>query len=174
MSTSISSQKKPHLNRIHRISVVLKIAVAAYLLVPLSLMVLNYQTTFSASPLTVFNHAYPTPREIPAIVTALAALGSGLSLLGIISFYRLLGWYEKGMIFSAANVAEMKRLGTYLVGFWIISVTGDVIQNGGLVFPLILVQILNSPWGIIGGAIMLVACVTEEARKLREEQDLTV
>jgi hypothetical protein len=32
----------------------------------------------------------------------------------------------------------------------------------------------NSPWGIIGGAIILVACVTDEARKLREEQDLTV
>ncbi|MGA2244401.1 MAG: DUF2975 domain-containing protein [Verrucomicrobiota bacterium] len=105
---------------------------------------------------------------------ALTGLGAGLYLLGVISFYRLLCLYEKGVIFSAANVSQLKNLGSYLVAYGVIGFVATQVAAGGFAFPWSLLEIVASPWVVVGGAIFLVAWVMDEGRKIQEEQELTV
>src|ERR1017187_1698215 len=111
---------------------------------------------------------------MPVPMYVLYAIGTGIYLLGAISFYRLLNLYEKGLIFSAANVLEIKRLGTYLAGFGILAVAAGVIYSGRIVFPWTLLDVVSSPWIVVGGAIYIVAWIMDEGRKIQEEQELTV
>ena len=106
---------------------------------------------------------------------ALWILGSGIYIFGVICFYRLLGLYEKNVIFSAANVAEMKKLGGCLVGYGLIGIAASVLQfKEGVRISWILINIVDSPWLMVGGAIYMVAWIMDEGRKIREEQELTV
>jgi len=102
------------------------------------------------------------------------ATGTVVYLLGVIFFYRLLCLYEKGEIFSGANVSEMKKLGSCLAGYGILAVAANVIYAGGIIFPLVLLEGFVSPWIIIGGTIYIVAWIMDEGRKIQEEQELTV
>ena len=123
---------------------------------------------------SIFNHPYANASDIPAPMIVLFAIGGGINLLGIISFYRLLNLYEKGVIFSGANVSEMKRLGTYLAGYGILAVAASVIYAGGIALPWVLLEGIASPWIVVGGAIYIVAWIMDEGRKIQEEQELTV
>jgi hypothetical protein len=162
------------LNRIQKISRRLKVCVLLYFVVPLGLIALNLKSVHVASGMvSIFDHPYASVSDIPAPMYVLYAIGTGLYLLGAISFYRLLNLYEKGVIFSEANVREMKRLGTYLAVYGIVAVTADAIYIGGI-SPLTLVGFVASPWIVGGGAINLVAWIMDEGRKIQEEQELTV
>jgi len=97
----------------------------------------------------------------------------GIYLLGVISFFRLLNLYGKGVIFSAANVLEIKRLGTCLACYGILAVTAGAIYTGGISL-FTLVDFFASPWIVGGGAIHLVGWIMDEGRKIQEEQELTV
>jgi hypothetical protein len=173
-ANEISPKASPRLNRIQKTSRNLKVCVLLYFVVPLALVALNFKSLHVANGMvSIFNHPYASVSDIPAPMIVLCAIGAGIYLLGMIAFYRLLNLYEKGVIFSEANVREMKRLGTYLAVYGILTVTADAIYAGGI-SPLTLVGFIASPWIVAGGAINIVAGIMDEGRKIREEQELTV
>ena len=173
-ANEISPKASPHLNRIQKTSRILKICVLAYFVVPLGFMALNFKNLHVANGMvSIFNHPYGSVSDIPAPMYVLYAIGTGIYLLGAIAFYRLLNLYEKSVIFSAANVREMQRLGTYLAVYGIVAVTADAIYTGGIT-PFTLLDFVASPWIVGGGAINLVAGIMDEGRKIQEEQELTV
>jgi hypothetical protein len=165
----------PRSIQIQKISRNLKACVRIYFVVPLCLVTFNFKSLHLATGMvSIFNHPYASVSDIPAPMYVLYAIGTGIYLLGAISFYRLLNLYEKGVIFSAANVLEIKRLGTYLAGFGILAVAAGVIYSGRIVFPWTLLDVVSSPWIVVGGAIYIVAWIMDEGRKIQEEQELTV
>jgi len=165
------------LGRIQKISGLLKFGVLLYLVVPLCFVAFNLNTLHLATGMvSVFNHPYASGADIPAVMHVLSILGTAVCLLGIISFYRLLCLYEKGVIFSAANVSEIKKLGSYLVIYGLLAFVAEVVSTGRfvLVLPWSLLEVVSSPWIVVGGAINLVAWIMDEGRKIQEEQDLTI
>jgi hypothetical protein len=173
-ANEISPKVSPHLNRIQKISRTLKVCVLAYFVVPLGWVALNFKSVHVATGMvSLFSLPYASVSDIPAPIYVLWAIGTGIYLLGVISFYRLLNLYEKGVIFSAANVREMKRLGTYLAVYGILAVTANATYTGGI-SPFTLLDFVASPWIVGGGAINLVAGIMDEGRKIQEEQALTV
>lgn len=128
----------------------------------------------ASSMVSIFNHPYANASDIPAPMMVLFAIGTGIRLLGAISFYRLLNLYEKGLIFSAANVSEMKRLGIYPAGYGILAVASTVIYYRQILLPWTLLDVVLSPWVVAGMAIYIVAWIMDEGRKIQEEQELTV
>jgi hypothetical protein len=159
-TNEISPKASPRLNRIQKISHILKVCVFFYFVAPLCALAFNLKNIHSASgTISIFNHAYASTLDIPKPMYLLWATGTAVYLLGVISFYRLLCLYEKGAIFSGANVSEMKKLGGYL---------------GGFIFPWVLLEGFVSPWIVVGGAIYIVAWIMDEGRKIQEEQELTV
>ena len=169
-----SSKASARLSRIQKTSRNLKVCVLLYFVVPLGLLALNFKSVHVVTGMvSIFNHPYASVSDIPALMYVLCAIGTGIFLLGMIAFYRLLNLYEKGVIFSEANVREMKRLGTYLAVYGILAVTADAIYSGGI-SPLTLLGFVASPWIVGGGALNIVAWIMDEGRKIQEEQELTV
>lgn len=176
MNTNESTQKaNPRLNRIKIISQILKACVLIYLLAPLCFLAFSLHSLHLAcGTVSMFNHPYASTAAIPESMYVLSGIGVGIYLLGVISFYRLLCLYEKGVIFSGANVSEMRKLGGCLVSYGILGVTANVVYAGGIVFPLVLLEGAASPWLVVGGATFLVSWIMNESRKIQEEQELTV
>ncbi|MBN2542935.1 DUF2975 domain-containing protein [bacterium] len=94
---------------------------------------------------------------------------------GIYHFYRLFYFYEKGEIFGKENVKHFKALGLTFIYWFIAQIItllmmtqlSDIAKNT-MDFDLEFSTI------IIGIAIILIARVMDEGRKLQEEQELTV
>jgi hypothetical protein len=174
--TDISSKaKNARLTRIQRISGILKICVLIYLIVPLCAVAFNLKTLHLTNGMvSIFDHPYASTADIPAVMYVLSVLGVAVYLLGVISFYRLLCLYEKGVIFAATNISEMKKLASYLVGYGLLAIVAGFVYTGGFAFPWGLLEMLSSPWIVVGGAIYLVAWIMDEGRKIQEEQELTV
>ena len=99
-------------------------------------------------------HAYASTMDIPMPMYLLWSIGTAVYLLGGIFFYRLLCLYEKGVIFSGANVSEMKKLGSCMAGYGILAVVVDIIHLKGIVLLWVLLEGFVSPWIVIGGAIL--------------------
>jgi len=174
-ANEISSKASPRLKRIQKISRILKVCVLFYFVAPLCALAFNLKTIHSTSGMiSIFTHPYASTLDIPKPMYLLWATGTAVYLLGVISFYRLLCLYEKGVIFSGANVSEMKKLGSYLAGYGILAVAANVIYAGGIIFPWVLLEGIASPWIVVGGAIYIVAWIMDEGRKIQEEQELTV
>jgi len=134
-ANEMTQKPNSRLNRIRKISRNLKVCVLIYF-VPLCLMALNFKSVHMANGMvSIFNHPYASVSDIPATMYALGAIGMGIYLLGVISFYRLLNLFEKGVIFSAANGLEIKRLGTYLAAYGILAVAAKVIYTRQILFP---------------------------------------
>jgi len=174
-ANEISAKAGLRLNRIQKISRTLKVCVLFYLVAPLCVLAFNLKGIHLASGMvSIFNHPYASVSDIPKAMYLLSATGMAVYLVGVISFYRLLCLYEKGVIFSRANVSEMKKLGSYLAGYGILAVAANIIHAGGIIFPWVLLEGIVSPWIVVGGAIYIVAWIMDEGRKIREEQELTV
>ena len=172
-----SKSASPRLHRIQKISRTLKAAVLLYFVVPLAMIAFNLGFNIRGVHLmsgmvSIFNHPYASVADIPAVMHVLYTVGIAIYLLGLVAFYRLLGWYEKGVIFSPANIAEMRKIGMYLVSYGLLAGVADVVYVGGLTpnTPLL----AASPWMVAGGAIQLIAWIMDEGRKIQEEQELTV
>lgn len=174
-ANEISTKASPRLNRIQKVSRILKACVLIYLVAPLCLVAFNFKTLHMATGMvSIFNHPYASVSDIPAPTMVLAAIATGIYLLGMIAFYRLLNLYEKGVIFSGVNVREIKRLGSYLAGYGILAVAANAIYIGGIAIPWTLLDVVSSPWIVVGAAINIVARIMDEGRKIQEEQELTV
>jgi hypothetical protein len=178
-ANEISLKTNPRLYRIQKISRILKVCVLLYLVKPLCVVLAFklksiWSIHLASSMVSIFNHPYANASDIPAPMMVLFAIGTGIRLLGAISFYRLLNLYEKGLIFSAANVSEMKRLGIYPAGYGILAVASTVIYYRQILLPWTLLDVVLSPWVVAGMAIYIVAWIMDEGRKIQEEQELTV
>jgi hypothetical protein len=174
-ANAVSTKASSRLTRIKKVSRILKVCVLFYFVAPLCVIAFNLKSIHSASGMvSIFNHPYASASDIPKPMYLLCATGTVVYLLGVISFYRLLCLYEKGVIFSKANVSEMKKLGSYLAGYGILAVAANVIYLGGFVFPWVLLEGFVSPWIVVGGAIYIVTWIMDEGRKIQEEQELTV
>jgi hypothetical protein len=175
MNATVPPANNPRLSRIRKISRLLKIAVLIYMFVPLSLVASHFKAlVFKGGMMFIFGPTYAHPAEGSLLAGVFAALGTGLCLLGIVSFYRLLGLYEKGVFFASANVAEMKKLAGFLVFYGLLGFATTVLDAGGIFLPWSLLGIVASPWIVAGGAVYLVAWIMDEGRKIQEEQELTV
>jgi len=176
VTTVAPNPKNTRLARIQKISGLLKFGVLLYWVMPLFLFFNLNKVHLPTGRVCIFNHPYASAADIPAVMYILYALGAAVYLLGIISFYRLLCLYEKGVIFSAANVSEIKKLGSYLVFYGLLAFVAEVVSTGRfvLVLPWSLLEMVSSPWIVAGGAINLVAWIMDEGRKIQEEQELTV
>jgi hypothetical protein len=166
-TSGISSDANPRLNRVRKISRILKVCVLFYFIVPLCVLAFHLESFHIATGVvSIFNHPYASASDIPKPMSLLWAAGTVVYLLGIISFYRLLCLYENGMVFSGANVSEIKKLGCYLAGYGVLAVAANVVYAGGIIFPWVLLEGIVSPW--------IVAWIMDEGRKIQEEQELTV
>jgi hypothetical protein len=176
MNANENSPKADHrLNRIQKISRILKACVLLYLVAPLFALAFVFNnTSVHFDTVSIFNVTYASRTVIPMPMYLLWAIGTAVYLLGGISFYRLLCLYEKGVIFSGANVSEMKKLGSCMAGYGILAVVVDIIHLKGIVLLWVLLEGFVSPWIVIGGAIYIVAWIMDEGRKIQEEQELTV
>jgi len=171
-----SPKASVRLNRIKKISRILKVCVLLYFVKPLCVVLAFKLKNIHVAPsmVSIFNHPYANASDIPTPMIVLFAIGTGICLLGAISFYRLLNLYEKGVIFSGANVSEMKRLGTYLAGYGILTVAANVIYHRQILLPWTLLDVVLSPWILAGVATYIIAWIMDEGRKIQEEQELTV
>jgi len=126
-TNEISTRASPRLNRIQKISRILKVCVLFYFVVPLCVVAFNLKSLHLATGMvSIFDHPYASAADISKLMYLFGAIGTCVYLLGVISFYRLLCLYEKGVIFSEANVSEMKKLGSYLAGYGILAVAANV------------------------------------------------
>lgn len=176
-----SLKANPRLNRIQKISRILKVCVLFYLLFRLCFLVFTFKSihlpsgmlSVSAFDVTITG---PPVWNVDLPLALSWAASAVIYLLGVISFYRLLCLYEKGIFFSAVNVSEMKRLGSYMAVYAILAAASDaiftIILTRGLRWMLLMEAF--SPWILVGGAIYIIAWIMDEGRKIQEEQALTV
>jgi hypothetical protein len=107
----------------------------------------------------------PDSPRLPWVVLLLATAQLCLVPIGFIALNRLFKLFEQGIFFSSNNARYLKIVG--------LTVTGC-----GLTQTIL--ELLSTPMGLdvnlllVGGLVMLLAWILDEARKLREEQDLTV
>jgi len=112
--------------------------------------------------------------NVPPELKIYEALRYTIQILGIIFFYRLLNLYEKGIIFSAKNASLIRRLGLSATFYGVLWACLPIFTNHTITFPSLPLDILLSPWFIVGLLIIIVAWVMDEGRKIQEEQELTV
>lgn len=174
MQENESNPNGTRLQRIQKISRLLKFCVLIYLIVPLFFVAAHHRNQGEVShTISVFGDTYVSFRDVPFAILVLSVISFGLYFFGVVSFYRLLGLYEKGIIFSTANVLQMKKVGSSLLGYGIMAAAANIIHIGELVIPLALMK-LFSPWILVGGTIYIIAWIMDEGRKIQEEQALTV
>jgi Protein of unknown function (DUF2975) len=105
-------------------------------------------------------------------------LGAAIGLWIFYHLVRLLGLYSQGRIFTAQNVAFIRRIGLSLFCFplvWLVGLIGAAPEIAAAQTQW--TQILPSfPFNaLIEGAVILFAgWIMNEGRELREEQDLVV
>jgi hypothetical protein len=173
-ANEISPRAGARLNRIKRISQIIKVMFLFYLVLGTLILMVFVKKAGSGGTWRVFGGSFTSLSDIPAVVTLLAGVGGGLRLLAAATFYRLLNLYEKGIIFSAANVRLLKRIGYLVFGCGLLNVCGPVIISGKLSVFQLLVAAVSSPWVIGGLFLVMIAWIMDEGRKLQEEQELTV
>src|ERR1039458_1878757 len=160
--TEISPKANARLNRIKIVSRILKFGVLFYFFAPLGVIVFNLKGVHLAKgTVSIFNHSYASAEHIPNVMFVFSGAGYLAFLLGAFSFIRLLNLYEKGVIFAAANVSELKNLSRCLAGYGILAVVANVIYAGGIVFPLVLLDGLAGPWIVAGGAVYIIAWIMD-------------
>jgi hypothetical protein len=111
------------------------------------------------------NQLYASPHEMPETVWALGLVRLGLSVFCGVVLYHLFRLYERGILFSAKNVRDIRFLGYYLIIDWVV-----IYQLESLSHRMALS--FNQPF--IGLMVIFVAWIMDEGRKIQEEQDLTV
>jgi hypothetical protein len=100
----------------------------------------------------------------------------GLSLLAVITLYRLLNLYERGIIFSAANTSKVRHVGFFSMAYALLKACDSLfLPNEGFFNVLTtLINFLMSPWFFVGCFIIVITWIMDEGRKIQEEQELTV
>jgi hypothetical protein len=173
----IPANVNPRLSRIKKLSRILKLVFLLYFVVIGLLMVLLGglgQIHFNSS-IRIDNQPFNSWRDVPAVVKTYTGICCALYLLGLMAFYRLLNLYEKGIIFSAENVSQIRRMGQLAVFYGVLNAFLPVYAARALALsPTIPLDIISSPSFLAGCLTIIVAWVMDEGRKIQEEQDLTI
>jgi len=99
-------------------------------------------------------------------------------LFGLHHFIRLFRLYEQGKIFSGENIAQFRIMGWVLILYFPLSVSIDILkfllyahlnQRMNIVLNF---SSKNFGYLIVGVAVLLIARIMAEAKKLQDEQDL--
>ena len=178
----------PGLNRVRKISRILKVMLLIYLGGLVILMPACFQLMHKTTEgyWTVLNTTYATLAEIPWMLKSLAVLCAGLLVAAYVTSYQLLSLYERGIIFSTQNVRLLRRIGVLSVSYGVLPVFGRMLfvlwnqwvggSSGSLVIMLSFdfFGLLISPWVIGGIFIVVISQIMGEGCKMQEEQALTV
>lgn len=101
-----------------------------------------------------------------------AAMWHVYLLLGAVLFYRLFASYERGEIFGLAGVRQLKFVGVWMMGFWVV---GMVFQGSSAWWAESLHLQFDLGVGLLPGLfVFLIGWIMEEAHQIAEEQALTV
>ncbi len=111
-------------------------------------------------------------------VIAVASIKPAAYMVAFWFLYRLLGLYREGAVFTAANVAAIRRIGWALVGIDAaamvqILVTGPVLTVFGITDGHVSVT-LKVAFLTVGLFIVLVAHVMDLGRELKEQDSLVI
>jgi hypothetical protein len=164
-ANEIAPKTNPRLKRIKYMSRFLKILLLLYFVLIGLLFILAKK-----------NMVVPPPSEQSEKAKVYQALFYSLNLLGVISFYRLLNLYEKGVIFSAENASQIRRLGYLVMAYGLLKSCSPIflLNEGIFTIPTTLINFLFSPWLFTGCFIIIITWIMDEGRKIQEEQELTV
>ena len=165
-----TSVATPRLARIKRMSRFLKVVFLIYFVVIGLVLVAGHIKT----PIPLGDQTFASFGDIPAELKIYEAIRGALYLLAVVAFYRLLDLYEKGTIFSAENVSQLRRLGSLAVDYALLKACLPILEEHGITFPSFPINFLFSPWFIVGCLTIIIAWVMDEGRKIQEEQELTV
>src|ERR1035437_3697537 len=111
------------------------------------------------------SHIYTAPAEMPGDIYWLVLVRTGLAFFGAGVLLRLFGLFHQGILFSARNVMCIRFLGYWLIVDWLI--------NYQLQSSLRDMDLSMNPV-FVGLLVIFIAWIMDEARTLREEQELTV
>jgi len=111
------------------------------------------------------HQTFTAPFNIPTPVLTLASIRFGLMVFCAGVMFRLLGLYRQGKYFTARNISYLRFLGYYVVVDWFVTNQLETLAQQTTIF-------LTQP--IIGLAIIFIAWIMDEGRKIQEEQALTV
>jgi uncharacterized integral membrane protein len=131
------------------------------------------------SPYLVFDNCLPfaSYSDVPAALKIMSAITVGIYLLAVVFFYRLLNLYERGTVFSLANVRIYKRLGFLAVGYGLLVAYAPAMRPELPIvrrLEILFFEATSSHWIIGGLFVVMISLIMMEACKLREEQELTV
>jgi hypothetical protein len=169
-ANEISPKVGGRLQRIKRTSRILQSVFLIYFgMFGLFLLVGHIKT-----PITVGSQNFESLAKIPAELKIYEAFRCAIFLLAAIAVSRLLEFYEKGIIFAAGTVSQIRRLGQLAVLYGVITACLPVFETHKIEFPTLPLNILLSPWLIVGSLTIIIAWVMDEGQKIQEEQELTV
>lgn len=137
--------------------------------------------------------AWPELLNMPREISLDASRISGMGLLAAIAIssikpaaymvgfwflYKLLGLYREGTVFTAANVAAIRRIGWALVGIDIAALVQTVVAGPVLAAFQITERHVSVRLGVafltVGLFIVLVARVMDLGRELKEQDSLVI
>lgn len=187
-ANKVAPKTNPQMKRIRTMSRMIKALFLTYLLAAGLVSILLKITPLlhgSSHSWRIFDLLFAMMyEEFPMGLKLLYALGAGILLSVVITIYRLLDLYERGTVFSLANVRLYKRLGCLAIGYGLLDACGykfavdianrmtatDIVTH----LEVFLFEATSSPWIIGGIFVVMISLIMEEACKLREEQELTV
>ena len=129
------------------------------------------------------------PRDIPLdtarisgggflAVLALGAIKPAVYMVAFFMLYKLLGLYRNGIIFTAENVATIRKIGWALVSIDIAGMIQTLITGPVLTFfqitPGHISARLEVGFLIVGLFVVLVAYVMDMGRELKEQDSLVI
>jgi hypothetical protein len=126
--------------------------------------------------------SFPLPFSARLMGFAVVMIPTAVAMSGVYYLIRLFRLYEQGDIFKPTNVHCFKKLSRVLIWWFVAGIVHKVLLSVALT--------LHNPPGqhiislgigspdltalLLGGILAVIAWVMEEARKLQEDQDLTV
>jgi hypothetical protein len=136
----------------------------------------------------VLGHSLPVKvdPDIPASSLVMAFLISmvpaGVFMYALYQLVKLFGYYSTGVIFSHETVAAIRTLGKAIITFEIIDFLSSIglgvvlTLHRGTGQRLLLVSIDNTDiYALVAGfSVLTIAWVMDEARKLKEDQELII
>jgi Protein of unknown function (DUF2975) len=111
------------------------------------------------------NHIYASAGDMPEAILVWWSLKMALGIFCYAVIFSLLRLYQKGILFSAKNIRRIYCLAYCLIADWFID---DRMQSS------LQDEALSTTPVFVAFLIIFVAWVMGEARKIQEEQELTV
>ena len=175
-ATEISPKTNPQMKRIRLMSQIIKALLLIYVFAS-GLIGLIIKS--NGPPYKIFDNCLPfaSYSDIPATLKVMSAITVGIYLLAVAIFYRLLNLYERGTVFSLANVNIYKKLGFLAVGYGLLAAYAPAVRPELSIIQqleILLFESTSSSWIIGGLFVVMISIIMKEACKLREEQELTV